>query len=183
MYSPPRITLIPKRVAWCLRLARARDRNAQERGRRPGNFAPNTPEKAFALHVRGAYGEAAGMLCLLPRKWNLFQYTGLHDLPDYDDWVDMKTAERRYRTTHLIVQQDDPIEWAYCLCFPDPHPIYELAGWCYGYEAREHGTKGDLSGKGRDWTYNVPHNHKIIKPMEELRRLMHARYKCAIKVA
>jgi hypothetical protein len=161
-----RVTLRPDQIDWCIRQANRRQNNAVTRGRMPMNGAPTNDEEARFLHMVGFYGEMAGNLYLIPKVWNFFKDGDLRGLPDYEDWIDMKTNKRRYSVNHLIVQRSDPPHWAYILSYPDPHPTYCMVGWCFGCEARCDDYFGELS-RGRP-AYNVPHTASILKPMRLL---------------
>lgn len=151
------------------RLAARRQQAATTRNRPPHNGAPTDPDRALAYHRLGARTECAGYLYLKPVHWNTY-VEHVHGVADLEDWIDVKGCLRSHHS--LIVQRDDPEDWAYLLVCASRHPIYEAVGWCWGREAKVEIFRSDPVG-GRA-AFFVPRDAPIIKPphllYDELRR-------------
>ncbi len=117
------------------------------------------------MHIAGLPGEVAGKLYLNPVIWNAFRsYGSIHNLADLEDWIDVKTRTKSWHD--LIVQEDDPPGWAYLLVYSNRHPVYQIVGWCWGWEAQQKKFWDDPAG-GRA-AYFVKRAETIMKPPEEL---------------
>jgi hypothetical protein len=159
------ITLLEKRIAWLRGLARQRRNNAVRLELSGRNAAPTEYDEALELDDVGVCGECAAMIFLSPVNWNLMEM----ERADFNDLVDVKTNRRRYPINYLIVRPPkDPKEWIYALAFPDPHPRYCLAGWCFGHEAQQSQFWGSLNPH-RPPVFNVPITAPVMRSMHALR--------------
>ena len=163
------ITLAPEQIEFSDKWAHARQNNAVAADLAPHNNAPVEPDAATALHVLGLRGECAGYIYLKPVKWHLFKPGRLameEQLPDLEDWIDMKARTKSWHS--LIVQRDDPPDWAYVLVCAHEHPRYCLIGWCYGHEAQQQQHWDDPAG-GRP-AYFIKQDNPILRPVADLLR-------------
>ena len=91
---------------------------------------PTNPEaNPYILQARC---EMAAWVCLRPITWRLELEDGL---PTFSDFLDIRTDVDGHE--HLIVREEDPSDWAYCLVLAAGHPKYELCGWLWGHEAKQ----------------------------------------------
>jgi len=165
------LTLLPEDIELADRVAVRRQEAAEQRGRKGHNGAASTGKNALALHVLGARTELAGKFYFHPKcHWNDFR-DKIYRLPDLEDWIDVKGVDKfGYR---LIVQKNDPPEWAYLLIVAQRHPIYDVIGWCWGHEAQQKRFWDDPQRTDRP-AYYVGHREDFIKAphllYDELRR-------------
>lgn len=146
-----------------------RRQDAADRRRRPAkNGAPTSRPRALAMHVLGTRTEAAGKLYLNPIAWNAF-VEDVRDVPDLGDFIDVKGRSKSWH--NLIVQEDDPANWAYLLVDASKHPIYSVIGWCWGHEAKQKKFWNDPAG-GRA-AYFVD-DRRILRPPTDLFAIVHA---------
>ena len=138
-----------------------------ERGAREGHEIER-PE--FDLEVLGARCEAAGKLFLNPVKWHAFSRT-VRDLPDLDDFIDVKGAPQAHHS--LLVQEGQPDNFAYLLILGHAHPDYEIVGWAWGWECKKDRELSDPVG-GMP-AYFVGQDESILKPPDELREILRER--------
>lgn len=164
MLVPVWITLEQLHLDTCLKFANKRQTNADLFDLPPHNGAPNDPVSALAMHEAGIYGECAGKLYLNPVKWNAYRAGTNFREADLEDWIDIKTRSKDWHS--LIVQADDPPEWAYVLACGHAHPRYCLIGWCYGKEVQKKEYWADPAG-GRP-AYFVKQTDPVLRPMQEL---------------
>jgi hypothetical protein len=165
------ITLIDKQLEFCREIAQARQDNALDERRAPRNHAHDGYSRALAMHMLGLLGEAAGMIYLSPCTWHHYKRGDLRGLSDINDFIDVKTCEDvRHR---MIVQDDDPLEWAYIFACAAEAPKICLVGWCWGRDAKVKKFWDD-PGTSRP-AYWVPRKAEILRPMSELRIHLHGR--------
>lgn len=112
----------------------------------------------------GARCEAAGKLYFNPVSWNLY----IHHLPDFDNFIDVKGVQHKHHC--MIVQKDDPPHWAYVLVDASEHPIYDVVGWCWGWEAKQTGLT-DPSRENRP-AHFISRENQIMKPPHTLWELL-----------
>lgn len=158
----PRITLEPLHVDYADRLAVRRQRSAEARKRPARNGAPTDRANSLGIHIVGARAEAAAKLYLNPVKWNAFAERGLANLPDLEDFIEVKGRTKAHYG--LIVQRGDQEHWAYLLVCTHLHPVYLIVGWAWGHEAKRPEFWKDPHG-GRPAFF--PPN-SILKPPAEL---------------
>lgn len=140
--------------------------SAMAKKRPPKNGAPNSLLASLRMHRVGTRTEMAGWLfCCretgLDLTWNEYAES-LHGLADIEDWIDVKGISN---VNHrLILQKDDPDQWAYLLVSSHAHPRYEILGWVWGKMAKKSGIT-DPSKRGRP-AYFV--DRGLLRPVEEL---------------
>ena len=140
------ITLTEEQIRIADFVGKKRQDDAVRRGRPAKNKAPEDYYEALRIHVIGARCELAGKLCLDPVKWNAL-LDDVRGVPDLSTFIDVKG--RRLRHHSLIVQYDDPGEWAYLLVCSSNHPEYDIAGWLWGREAKQEKNRKDpVGGRG-----------------------------------
>lgn len=127
------ITLEREHIEFADDLARRWLESATSKNRPPTNGAPTDRKKAHKLDIIGARCEAAAKLYLNPVKWNICENIG-GKIPDFEDWIDVKGRSKC--TYDLCVQIKGNPWWAYLLVYGDKHPLYEIVGWCWGFEAQ-----------------------------------------------
>lgn len=110
-----------------------RQRDAEAKHRAAHNNAPTNHDDALALNIMGARCEAAAVLFFRPVLWHALK-PRIHRLPDLDTFIDVKGVDKP--THKMIVQENDPPEWAYVLVDGHAHPRYEIVGWCWGHAAQ-----------------------------------------------
>ena len=147
MIRPARLMMLPEDIALCEDLAMRRPMPAERNNRKPKNNAPIDSPWAFAICRHGVFCECAGWLYLRPCEW--FQYAEeVAGLADYEGWIDAKGIRQRHH--HLLVQRDDPDDWAYLLIYSGDHPWYEIMGWCWGREAKTAPVRDPIGQQGGD---------------------------------
>jgi hypothetical protein len=79
----------------------------------------------------GAAGECAGYLYCSPCKWNLMDMAK----PDLEDFIEIRT---RSKSNQGLTPYPDSIVdgFAYLLVNGEDAPMFEIVGWCWGYEAK-----------------------------------------------
>jgi hypothetical protein len=162
------ITLDQEKLNFCDNIARKRQHNADDYHLAPMNNAPTEYNAALALHVLGVRCECAGYVYLKPIKWNTFVpgCTAMDErLADLDDWIDCKGRAELWHC--LIVQHNDPDDWAYVLVCAHEHPRYCLIGWCYGHEAKRLKLSDPVGGRPAHF---VDQCAPILRPVAELLR-------------
>jgi hypothetical protein len=146
--TPNQITLEPKHIDFAdNNVARRRQAAAVERNRQAHNGAPIDPAAALGIHILGARCECAGYLWFKLNGISLHWHTFAQEvggLPDLGDFVDVKGCRKGWHK--LIVQQDDPDDWAYLLVLGHDHPRYQMAGWMWGWEAKQERYWSDPAG-------------------------------------
>jgi hypothetical protein len=105
--------------------------------------------------------EAVAYTFLRPVIWRLEQLQGL---PPFSDFIDVRTDV--VELNGIVVRDDDPSDWAYCIVLPTPFPDFSLCGWLWGHEAKQPRFK-QLGQRGRP-TFCVPHDHEILRPFDTL---------------
>src|SRR5262249_6362976 len=166
------ITLLPPRLEWVHEVGEARNQNAIDEHRRPKNNAPTNPALARVLNHIGLPGECVGMIYLSPCTWNYFKRGDLTGLPDLSiDGIDIDVKTRQHAHHRLIVQLDDPLEWAYVLACRAQFPRMCLVGWCWGRDAQRPQYRGDPVG-GRP-AFGIAASDPIWQPMILLRHFCH----------
>jgi hypothetical protein len=131
------------------------------------NGAPIDPDKALAIHRLGARGEAAAKLYLNPVKWNAFA-DELDGLPDFEDWIDVKTRSKTWYD--LPVQKKCPPPWANVLITGESHPHYQIIGWVWARDAMKPEYLSDPAG-GRE-AYFVKQDSPIMRRPADLVALL-----------
>jgi len=157
-------------VAFADKVGKARQRAAVLRDRPAHNGAPVDDLSAEAIHVLGARGECAVYRYLSPVKWNHLR-ENVSGLADLEDWIDVKTRAKNWHS--LIVQKDDPAEWAYILADASDHPYYRLVGWCWGYEAKRQEYWSDPVGNRA--AYFVKPDNDVLKSVADLIPILRGR--------
>jgi len=160
------ITLGPQQIACADEIARKRQGAAVLRQRPAHNGAPVDYERALSINVSGARCEMAGWKWLRPIKWHALA-EDIGSLPDLGDFIDVKgISKSRHK---LIVQKNDPPDWAYLLICSEQHPRYEIVGWLWGREAQQERYWGDPAGGRPAFFVNGP-----LRDCEELIELTRA---------
>ena len=160
-------------IAYCEDLSLRRHESAARNNRQPKNNAPKDPRKAFAICRHGVFCECAGWLYLAPCKWHRYAEM-VYGLPDYEDWIDTKGITKLHHK--LIIQVDDPDDWAYLLIGSWDHPWYDILGWCWGREAKTvpitdpRGELGGPSGPAHFAAQDAPFMKSPVTLYDELRR-------------
>jgi hypothetical protein len=116
---------------------------------------PTNPEAC--PYILQARCEGAAWVYLRPIIWRLELEDGL---PTFSDFVDIRNGHE-----HLIVREEDPPDWAYCLVAA-AHPEYQLYGWLWGHEAKKPRFK--KVGPNGGPAFFVPHDQGILRPAETL---------------
>jgi hypothetical protein len=160
---PVPIDIVVEQEWFCHRTAWQRRQIAVRKDRVPGNGAPTEFDKAWAYDFLGTHGECAGYLYYKPCTWHHLR-DSIYKLPDLDDFIDVKTREQKWHS--LVVQKNDPKDWAYVLACGHEHPRYWLIGWCWGEEAQQEKYWADPAG-GRP-AYFVKPNDPILRPIPSL---------------
>jgi hypothetical protein len=140
--------------------------------RPPRNRAP----QSVVPHRIGTRCEIAGWLYLRPILWQgRAVVVDITKLPDYavgDLFINCKGRSQSWYD--LIVQWDDPPEWAYLLVRGHDHPRYEISGWCWGHEAQ---TRPITDPAGDRPAHFIKQDDPIIKPpytlLDEVRKRQH----------
>lgn len=94
--------------------------------------------------------------------------------PDLDDFIDVKGRPEHWHD--LIVQPDDPDDWAYLLVRAHEHPKYHIVGWCWGREGKTvritdpRGLGGGLPGPAHFVQETAPFMKSPGELFEEQRR-------------
>jgi hypothetical protein len=125
------IVLTQKQIEEADRIGMLRQQSAVKERRPAHNNAPEDPEEALAMHVRGARGERAAKVFLDPVTWKAF-VKKVRGVVELDDFIDAKAV--RSRSHRLFVQLDDESRLAYLLINAERHPEYDLIGWAWGRE-------------------------------------------------
>ena len=165
--------LLPDDIASCECLALRRHESGIRNNRPPKNGAPTDPRFMLQMHRDSVPCEYAGWLYLRPCKWHQYAEE-IHGMADYEDWIDCKGIKKRHHK--LIVQRDDPDDWAYLLVYSGDHPWYEMVGWCWGYEAKTvpitdpRGERGGLPGPAHFVSPDAPFFKSPVSLYDELRR-------------
>lgn len=130
------VTLTDEQVADCDDIGRKRQDSAERNHRLGGNGGPVTGPRALAIGIMGARGEGAAYhwLGLRLDQWHRFSEIVVHGQPDLLDFIDVKTVERA--GLRMIVQPDAPGDLAYLLVNAARHPVYEIQGWLWGWQAK-----------------------------------------------
>jgi len=103
----------------------------------------------------------AGYKYLRPITWHQELFRGI---PTFSDFIEVRTdLDGRGR---LIVLEDDPSRWAYCLVRAASRLAYDLCGWLWGHEAKQSRFM-QLGDCGRR-AFFIPKDHGILRPMETL---------------
>lgn len=161
------ITLNKIQIRFCLDIAMQRYDNAIKEGRKPANNAPTDPATALKLGELGLMGEGASVVYIKreygPVKWNYFKTGSLADVADIEDWIDAKAT--RYTRHSLMLQRNDPPQWAYILACCEQFPRIALMGWCWGHEARSFPISDPVGGRPAHF---VPPRAPCLKPMKLL---------------
>ena len=133
------VTLDDRHIAYCDRLAMLRQESADRCNRRGGNGGATMGREALDMNIKGARGECAAYLWLSQWfesvKWHTYRDGNLDDMPDLDDFIDVKTVV--HDRPLLIVQPTAPRKWAYLLVNGLRHPNYAIEGWMWGDEVRD----------------------------------------------
>ena len=173
MIRPARLLMPTGNITFCEDLSLRRHDSAARNNRRPKNNAPTADRWAFAICRHGVFCECAGWLYLRPCTWHAYAEE-VHGLPDYENWIDAKGITQRHH--HLLVQCDDPDDWAYLLIGSWDHPYYDILGWCWGREAKTAPIRdpiGECGGDPRPCHF-VPQDAPFMKSpvslYDELRR-------------
>lgn len=129
---------------------------------------------AFDLegHKAAARCELAAHIGLQTRSWN---NEPLLNLPsrkqaDLDGFIDVKQRKQSWRD--LLIQFDDPAEFAYVSVCSEQHPDYSIDGWCWG-SAVNGRFRGELV-PGRP-CYVIPMAALIIRSPHELKEIVRQR--------
>ena len=128
------IPLNEAHIAYADKVAWWRHDNCNRNNRRPANGAP-IGAAGLENDILGTRTELAKKLYLNPVKWHAYKEYGIKDSPDLEDWIDVKGI--RYERHSLIVPKDAEDDWAYPLVCAESHPVYQLMGWLYGWEAKQ----------------------------------------------
>lgn len=132
-FTVPKVRLERLHLSFADKVGFQRHQNAMVNGREPCNGAPNDPVTSLEMHIMGARCEAAGKVYYNPVKWHAYKPSGIRNLPDLEDWIDVKGRGKHWH--HLVVQKDDDPSWAYVLVSAEDHPLYHIVGWLWGKEA------------------------------------------------
>jgi len=169
------ITLLEKRVEFCRNLALEIIASKVEDGIDWGRNAAPPPEKSVYIETLGLCGEAAAMLYLSPINWITVRERKKFGLPDLECngiKIDAKTRSRH--DYDLVIQRNADRDWIYLLATGSELHRICLRAWCYGHEAmmRAPGTSAPVPGPNAYW---INQGDEILKPMRELRILLHGR--------
>jgi len=128
------ITLEQKHIDFADKVARRRRAYAIQRNR-PAYFgAPTENDAALELDLIGARAELAAKLFLNPVKWHAFEERTVTDLPDLEDFIDVKGVP--FMHLKLIVKPTSPDHWANLLVCAECHPQYAIIGWVWAKDAK-----------------------------------------------
>jgi hypothetical protein len=175
LWVPEKIVLIPERIEFNEFWGLKRYEKALARGAIPRNGNPTEEKEALRRIVMSLHGEAACMLYLSAvkpdLKWHFEPLDDPRGQVDLDDFIDVKTG--RLNHFRLVVQPNEPDEWAYVHATVEDFPCIWLHLWCWGREAKER----DQKGKPLYWddryegpAHFVPNDAPCHKPMFELRK-------------
>ena len=170
---PARLMLLPDDIADCESIALRRHESGIRNNRPPKNGAPTDPRFMLEMHQHSVPCECAGWLYLRPCKWQRYAEE-IHGLADLEDWIDVKGIKKL--NNKLIVQCDDPDDWAYLLIGSWDHPWYDILGWCWGREAKTvpitdpRGELGGPSGPAHFVAQDAPFMKSPVLLYDELRR-------------
>lgn len=150
------LILDPDIIARCDALAHRRREAAILRGRP----AKNNAAQSVGPDILGTRCECAGWLYFWPKcHWHAW-LEDVRGKPDLDDFIDVKGRPESWND--LIVQTDDPKDWAYLYVGAWDHPKYHIVGWCWGWEAKTvkitdpRGDKGGPPGPAHFVPKNAP---------------------------
>lgn len=137
------IPLLPHEIDFSDNLGQMRQDNAVKNDRRAKNGAPEDEATALAMHILGARCEQAVHI-FLERKlvWHMYASKELSEwkngrrvkLPDIGDDIDVKGVPKAWH--RMIVKHDESDDWRFVHVIAESHPVYEIAGWMYGREAK-----------------------------------------------
>lgn len=161
------VRLMPSDILYADILALKRQASSDRSGGRvPMRGAPRGYAKELQLNIIGCRCECAGFLycCnVCPRiccpEWHAFVDNPV-GLPDFDDWVDVKGRSEHWH--EMPVQSSDPPDRAYTLVRAHAHPLYEIVGWCYGWEAHQL-KRSDPTGRDAPAHWVNPKIHTFFK--------------------
>lgn len=129
------VTLTPEQIELADKVGETRHDNRLRAGsvhvnNRPRNYAADREN-----HKSSARCELAAHIGLETEYWNSDEdIVGKAKLPDLDHFIDVK--ERHFSRHNLIVQFNDPPDWAYVSVCSEQHPDYCIDAWCWGYEVQ-----------------------------------------------
>lgn len=134
----PIIKLEQNHIEYADHVGLRRREMAIDANRKAHNGAPVENMSALKLDITGARAECAFYVWIKPMVpdivWNAIRKR-ISGLPDFNDWIDVKARTKEWHS--LIVQEDDPPDWAYPLVLTHLHPVYQIDGWLFGYEAKK----------------------------------------------
>lgn len=145
------ITLSDEEISAALSIARQRDQNAQQRGRKAVNKIAQGTAEALVANQRGAMGEAAFALWQKVQWksafWDGHLRTGSEKPADFGN-TDVKTSA--LGSQFLLLQEHDPDDRLYVLALADvgqPHVMF--VGWIEGFAGKQSEFYGDPRNTGR----------------------------------
>ncbi len=127
------IRLEPIHIAYADKVAETRQFEVTRLGRKAMHGESTSTTESLARHTLGARCEAAAKLYLSPIKWNALA-ENLRDLPDLGDFIDVKGVTNPAH--RMIVHPEANPRWAFLLVNAADHPLYFMAGWCWGCDAQ-----------------------------------------------
>lgn len=137
------VTLTPDQLAYAdnVGLRRHNDciaNGAVNRNNRPRNIAVDLKNDQDAARC-----ELAAHIGLETKHWLEFAKVGFGPKrPDLDNFIDVK--ERKQSRHNLIIQYDDPADWAYLSVCSEQSPDFCIDAWCWGYEVQHQRFWGEL---------------------------------------
>ena len=186
-------TIVPVRLRDLAGLGGRRRANARARGR-VENIPGLTEAEYLRIEVISLAGEYAVWTEENPCHWNRYEDGDLRGLPDIEaplktreHKLDVKTNKCEYPINFLMIPLAVDIgvckSWFYVACFiawiDGKWPRVCMMGWCRGEEAMQRRFKkqqGEFPVPiGGRPAYCVPVTDPVIKPMCDLRVLIHGR--------
>jgi hypothetical protein len=158
------VTLTPAMVDYADAVGCMRHGSAVIKRRARGNGPVGSFDFVLGKDRLGARCELAAKQYFNPVKWNSFS-AKFYGEPDLGDFIDVKGRSETWQD--LPVQEDGEATFAYLLVYPDPHPVYCLRGWMWGFDAKKPEFWGDKAKSGRPCFY-IPQDSGLLRDPEEL---------------
>lgn len=168
------VTLTEQQIAEADRVGEARHRSRVASRSVHKNNRPRNNAADLLIDQSAARCELAAHIGLQTTNWHaeIIGHMGEKG-PDLDDFIDVK--ERKKAHHNLIVQLDDPSEWAYVSVCSEEHPDYSIDVWCWGSQAKQQKYRRELV-PGRP-AYVIHPCDLMMKSPHELKHLVATRSK------